>query len=155
MVPRLCKYVLQLAGPAIFSWCLNNRGHHVLPLQEVRPALLLADRREPLGRRSVPPAGHRHPGTLGSAPTRWPARCLALVRCPLLPDGTPTLGPRPWATADHHHPAPWTDPPVRAPLARDRLPTCPRGTAGRTQIRVSRGAGYLPDRLASPVRPRQ
>src|ERR1700677_744579 len=132
MMPRRCKCVLQLCSTVLFSWCLNNRGHHVLPLQEVWSTLLLADRREPLGRRPVAPARHRHAGTTGSAPTRRSTRCLALVRSPLLPDGSPAVRSHPGPTAHHHHSSPRTGPAVRATLARDRLPTSPHSTARRT-----------------------
>ena len=82
-------------APGRYSWCHAGFGHplksaviphhhgdpttraHVLQDQDLRTTLLPPGRREPLGGRAFPPAGHRHVGATRSPPAERPTRCPA------------------------------------------------------------------------------
>src|SRR5512135_544480 len=133
----------------------RTRGRHVLPHQDLWSPHLPPNRREPLGGRSAPTTGPRHPRTTRSTPTVRSTRCPAgLGRTPV-PVRPTALRARPRTTTHHHHPPDRTGPDLRATLATDRLSAGHRATAGGPSLRVRCRTGDLPDRAAPLVRPRQ
>src|SRR6185312_8648528 len=120
--PIVQRNPLEISCPPGKIMVSRPRGRHVLPHQDLRPTLLPPDRREPLGGRTTPPAGPRHPRTARPAPAVRPARRPARLGRPPGPLRPPALGPCPGATAHHHCPTHRAGPRLRAALATDRLP---------------------------------
>src|SRR5262249_25957826 len=95
---------LEITGFSARIMVTRSRGRHVLPNQDLRPPLLPPDRREPLGGRTTPAAGPRHPRAARTTPALRSTRCPPGLGRPPGPVRPPALRPPQRAAPPHHSP---------------------------------------------------